>query len=86
MAAENHFRIRPVVNRLLMLAWKMTRPVNLFALNSGLPLVGLGSFAVRTSIGCLLASPAAYYSHPPAGGGTYPEPASLGRRTSGMFA
>ena len=35
---------------LLMFAWKMTRPVNLFALCSGLPLVGLGSFAVQTSI------------------------------------
>ena len=35
---------------LLMFAWKMTRPVNLFALYSGLPLVGLGSFAVQTSI------------------------------------
>ena len=34
-----------------MFAWKMTRPVNLFALYSGLPLVGLGSFAVQTSIG-----------------------------------
>ena len=33
-----------------MFAWKMTRPVNLFALYSGLPLVGLGSFAVQTSI------------------------------------
>ena len=36
---------------LLMFAWKMTRPVNLFALYSGLPLVGLGSFAVQTSVG-----------------------------------
>ena len=35
---------------LLMFAWKMTRPVNLVALYSGLPLVGLGSFAVQTSI------------------------------------
>ena len=34
-----------------MFAWKMTRPVNLFALDSGLPLVGLGSFALQTSIG-----------------------------------
>ena len=39
---------------LLTFACKMTRPVNLFALYSGLPLVGLGSFAVQTSIGWLL--------------------------------
>ena len=31
-------------------AWKMTRPVYLCILYSGLPLVGLGSFAVQTSI------------------------------------
>ena len=39
-----------VLRALLMFAWKMTRPVNLFTLYSGLPLVGLGSFAVQTSI------------------------------------
>ena len=33
-----------------MFAWRMIRPVNLFGPFSGLPLVGLGSFAVQTSI------------------------------------
>ncbi len=33
-----------------MFAWRMTRPVNLFSPFTGLPLVGLGSFAVQTSI------------------------------------
>lgn len=35
---------------LLVFAWIMTRPINLFGLFPGLPLVGLGSFAVQTSI------------------------------------
>ena len=38
------------IGHLLIFAWKTTRPVNLFALCSGLPLVGLGSFAVQTTI------------------------------------
>jgi len=33
-----------------MFAWRMTRPVNLFSPFTGLPLVGLRSFAVQTSI------------------------------------
>jgi hypothetical protein len=38
---------------LLMFAWRMARPVNLFGPSAGLLLVGLGSFAVQTSIGPL---------------------------------
>jgi hypothetical protein len=33
-----------------MFTWRMTRPVNRFGPIAGLPLVGLGSFAVQTSI------------------------------------
>ena len=51
-AAERKINAHFIVgNALLMFAWKMTPSVNLFALYSGLPLVGLGSFAVQTSIG-----------------------------------
>jgi plasmid stabilization system protein ParE len=35
---------------LLLFAWRMTRPVDLFGPFTGLPLVGLGSFAVQGSI------------------------------------
>jgi hypothetical protein len=34
-----------------MFAWRMARPVNPFCPFAGLPLVGLGSFAVQTSKG-----------------------------------
>jgi hypothetical protein len=37
-------------HQLLMFTWRMTRPVNRFGPIAGLPLVGLGSFAVQTSI------------------------------------
>ena len=36
-------KLRDRTSILLTFAWKMTRPVNLFALYSGLPLVGLAS-------------------------------------------
>ena len=39
-----------------MFAWIMTQQGNLFAPFSGLPLVGLGSFAVQTSIGMAFAN------------------------------
>ena len=39
-----------MLNNLLMFAWIATRPANAFSLFYGLPLVGLGSLAVQTSI------------------------------------